>query len=269
MNYYPFLNINTMKPLNPILINSLHSLMSVVADLCDLLMSRLGLIKWAYNNNLNNFNVTGTLGNMIFYNRCGKACVRMRPSHYNIKEPSLRQSGWSRFKAFYNLARRMNTDLHSLYQRAEPRRTLFNTLCSQLSQFWVKQNDGTYLFSPGTNDVSIGNGTMHYARNVVFSSPSADTLKIDFDSAVIFPGIENSYDTLQIMFIDQYGNNSSWIDLLTVTRSSGNATVLIPASFGTKIYPSVKFKAGSQLPKKIKGTFRFPQGLKPVSIIRS
>jgi hypothetical protein len=162
----------------------------------------------------------------------------------------------------------MNNDLPSLFQGKYNGRSWFHTLCSQLSHFWVKQNDGTFLFSPGFADVCIGNGTMPDARNVVFSSSSVNTLSITFDSTILFQGIENNDETLQLMFIDQNGQNSFWIDLTDVTRNSGSATYTIPALFGAKIYPSIKFKAGSQLAGKVKGIFRFPQAMQPVTILR-
>jgi hypothetical protein len=162
----------------------------------------------------------------------------------------------------------MNNDLSSLFQYKEIGRSWFNTLCSHISHFWVKQNDGTYLFSPGTAAVSIGNGSMPDVRDVLFSSPSTNTLKIEFDNTILCEGTENNEDTLQLMFIDQDGRQSFWIDLTYVTRSSGSVSYTIPAAFGEKIYPSVKFKSGAQYPGRFKGIFRFPQGMQPVTILR-
>ena len=95
------------------------------------------------------------------------------------------------------------------------------------------------------------------------------TLKIEFDNTIQLHGLENNDDTLQLMFIDQNGQQSLWIDLTSVTRSSGSATCTIPALFGSRIYTAVKFRAGADLFGKVKGIFRFPQGMQPVIILRS
>jgi len=217
----------------------------------------------------NTYNTKGVVGRWIFYKCKGKSLIRGLPSHFEIKDPSAWKGRWSKFSAFFNCARCMKFNLPSLYEGEEIGRYWFHTLCSQLSQFWIKQNNGTFLFSPGIANVSIGNGTMPDARNVVFSSPSTNKLKISFDTTIQLPGMENNDDTLQLMFIDGNGQNSFWIDLTSVTRSSGSATYIIPEQFGTKIYPSVKFKAGAALAGKAKGIFRFPQGISPVTIMRS
>jgi hypothetical protein len=61
------------------------------------------------------------------------------------------------------------------------------------------------------------------------------------------------------------GQSSLWYEIPTVTRYSGSATVTIPANFGETIYPAIKFRSTDDL----KGTFRFPQGTQPVTIMRS
>jgi hypothetical protein len=257
-----------METILSLLINSLQSILQVVIDLCESYMSHFGLIRWAFSKDPNTSFTNGTVGGWIFFSRYGKTLVRGRPSHFHIKNTSVWKNRWSKFSAFFNCARNMNKNLSSLYEGEQIDRSWFNTLCSQLSQFWVKQMDGTFLFNPGKAVVSIGNGTMPDARNVVFSSPSVNTLRINFDNTIQFPGLENNDDTLQLMFIDQNGQQSFWIDLISVTRSSGSATYLIPPSFGTRIYPAIKFKVGSQFDGRVKGIFRFPQAMQPVIILR-
>jgi len=231
-------------------------------------MSHFNMICWANNKDSFTGNTNGSVGGQIFYKRFGKPYVRGSPSHFNIKDPVEWKKRCSKFSAFFNCARCMNYDLPSLYQRGKLGRSWFNILCSQVSQFWVRQNDGTYLFSPGFADVNIGNGAMPDARHVVFSSPSTNTLKVEFDNTTQFQGSEKYDDTLQLMFIDEKGEYSFWVDLTDVTRSSGSATYIVPSRFGSKIYPSVKFKANALYAGNIKGIFRFPQGMPPVTILR-
>ena len=257
-----------MKTFSFLPFNSLLSIVQVAVDLCGSFMSHFGLLCWAINRDPNTSHESGAIGKWIFFRRYGKSLTRGRASDYHIKDVSDWDNRWSKFSAFFNIARSMNINLSSLYQGEQIGRSWFNALCSQMSKFWVKQNDGTFLFSPGIAAVSIGNGSMYDARNVVFTSPSVNTLKISFDNTIQCPEMEFNDDTLQLMFIDEKGEHSFWVDLTDVTRSSGFASYIIPAEFGSKIYPSVKFKAGVQYDGKIKGIFRFPQSMQPVIILR-
>jgi hypothetical protein len=250
------------------IIRFLPSISFMFEDFCLAAMSRLSLICWAYNNDPNTSNQRGNIGRWIYYHRLGQPLVRSRPASFRIKDKSVWKGRWSKFQTYMQCARGMKQNLSSLYEGAQIRRTWWSVLCSQLSGFWLKQNNGTYLFSPGVALISIGNGSLPDARNVVFASPSTNKLKISFDTSIQLPGVENNDDTLQLMFIDENGEQSFWLDLTSVTRSSGSATYIIPEQFETKIYPSVKFKSGAQHAGMLKGTFRFPLGMQPVTIIR-
>lgn len=256
-----------MKPIAFILLNSLQAIMQLTEDLCQTFMSHFGLLRSVINRDNSSFHNKGRLGNKVYVNSLGKSLIRSRPSHFNIKDPAKWENRWSKFSASFNLARSMNHDLSSLFQGNPQKRTWFHFLSSQLSKFWVKQPDGKFLFSPGFRDVIIGKGTLPDACMVVFSSPSKNTLKISFDNTITYPS-EKEDNTLQLMFISQNGDNSFWADLTSVTRSSGTATYTIPVSFGTQIYPSVKFKSVINNTEDIKGIFHFPHGMQPVSILR-
>jgi len=257
-----------MKTIRFLLINSLHAIMQLVVDHCVSFLSHFNLICWASNKDTFTSGTHGTVSRQIFYERFGKSYVRSNPSHFNIKDPAEWKKRCSKFSAYSNCAKWMNYDLQFLYQRKKLGCSWFNMLCSQLSHFWVRQMDGTYLFSPGFADISIGNGSMPNAREVIFTSSSVNTLNITFDNAVVHNGAESNNDILQLMFIDEKGEYSFWADLTDVTRSSGSASYIIPAQFGTKIYPAIKFRANTQYGGGIKGIFRFPRSLQPISILR-
>jgi hypothetical protein len=262
------LKLIIMSKFKVLLISSLAAILQVVADLFESFMVRFGLIRWAQNMDPNISNTFGTIGRWVLIHRLGRSLVRGRATFFHIKDPTVWQKRWAKFRAYIDCARFMKFNLHSLFEGNEFHRTWWSLLCSQLSRFWIKKMDGTYLFSPGVETVSIGNGTMPDARDVVFSSVSLNTLTIVFDVSVQFAGLENNDDTLQLMIIDLNGQYSYWVDLPSVTRSAGTATYAIPASFGSKIYAAVKFKAGADLSNKVKGIFRFPQGMEPVTIMR-
>jgi hypothetical protein len=257
-----------MSKIRILLISSLKAFFQVAADLCESFMSRFGLIRWAYNKDPNTSNEKGSIGRWVFFHSLGQSLVRGKAVSYKIKDTVSFNKRWAKFRAYFECARFMKFNLTDLYEGSEIRRTWWSVLCSQISRFWVKQNDGTYLFSPGVAAVSIGNGSMPDARNVIFSSPSVNTLQIDFDASILFAGLENNDDTVQIMFIDQNGQYSFWADLIAVARSTGTVSYTVPALFGAKIYPAIKFRAGTELSGKVKGIFRFPQGMQPLEILR-
>jgi len=114
------------------------------------------------------------------------------------------------------------------------------------------------------------------AREVVFTPAAGLQLTVTWDSSIVYP-VEHADDQAQIMIISKSGDTGLWMPKLAVVpgpfvlRSDGTLTLTVPKdvvdSSTHQIYCVIKFKAGSEMAGRIKGVFRFPVGITPITLI--
>ena len=204
--------------------------------------------------------------------------MRARPSHFNIKDPAYWQGRNERFKELMKLVKSTNHSLAELYETGPEKGTFYNLLISQMGNFWTGgPAPALYAFTPGEVEVNIGNGTMPDARNVVYSPQSGGHLLITWDTTITFPE-EHEDDILQVMLIIKTGEFGVWLPMIKtspgpwVKRRDGICKWEVPKVFlnpavSLEAYCAVKFKAGTELAGKVKGIFRFPVGVVPITLI--
>ena len=261
-----------MKKFKYVLWSLLRLISSALADSVDNFLLQSGILKQAINKNPNTVKMHGKIARWVYADRLDTDVTKGTPSHFNIKDPGTWTNRWSKFRQYFHLSQLMKFDLKELYEGSPTKKTWFNYLEKQLSQFWTGITGGPWTFLPGTTLVSIGNGTLPDIRDMIITSSPGKHITIAWDSSLVY-GNEYADDILQVMCIAGDGSTGVFLPSIGagVTRAAGTATFVIPVSgYSAATFQSfiaAKFKSGAELMGKPKGIFRFPVGITPTIVV--
>jgi len=260
-----------MKTFVKLLLSTLESLIRLAAE-------RVGIVKYATTVNPWMSGEKGRNDQLIFYDRNGEECTRRRPHKFSMKDPKYWTGRWNRFREFLRLGQSIKYNLADIFETKLPKMTYFNMMLRQLNKFWVGgPAPAPYVFTPGVVEVWVGGGTMPDARDVVFTPQAGGKLKISWDTSLTYP-CEYDDDILQVLIITEKGLFGVCMPKIVtgpgvyVKRNDGTYTWTVPSEFlnpavSLKCYCAVKFKAGAELSGKVKGIFKFPVGITPITLL--